>query len=105
MFPALQPSRPKYPSSQTPQRPDFQQTRSVSHAMSKPMSQIEAMPPNMSNPPQASPYNPATCHPVFFSASFHKPPFSIPLVPSSGFHPSATGYIFNSNKPTPPTKL
>ncbi|KEQ68783.1 hypothetical protein M436DRAFT_11136, partial [Aureobasidium namibiae CBS 147.97] len=61
---------------------------------SKPASQIEAMPPNMSSGQSQPPsYNPATCHPVFFSASFHKPPFSIPLVPSSGFHPSATGYV------------
>lgn len=125
MFPALQPSRPKvsrrialleipprnqldspqYPPSQTTQRPSFQQTRPVSNDTSKPMSQIEAMPPNTSDPPQAVSYNPATRHPVFFSASFHKPPFSLPLVPSSGFHPSATGYVFNSNKSTPPTKL
>ncbi|KEQ85346.1 hypothetical protein M438DRAFT_316815 [Aureobasidium pullulans EXF-150] len=95
----------QYPPSQAPSRPNFQQTRSVSHDVSKPQSQIEAMPPQMSPASQPQSYNPATCHPVFFSTSYHKPPFSLPLVPSSGFHPSATGYVFNSNKSTPLTKL
>ncbi|GAB7346810.1 hypothetical protein MBLNU459_g1908t1 [Dothideomycetes sp. NU459] len=122
MFPALQPSRPKYPPAGTAQQPSLRQTRSASQqaepndrpahpSSNRPQSQIEAMPPY--GPAQAPaqlpppPFNSATRHPVFFTDGLRKPPFPLPLFPAGGFHPVATGYVFDpkSFHPSSSTKL
>jgi len=59
---------------------------------------MEAMPPNVG--PASSPtldrsmYSAAIRHPVFFTTGYIKPPFRLPVMPSSGFNPAATGYVF-----------
>lgn len=60
------------------------------------------MPPNrtheMPHPPlqqQALPlYNPAVIHPVFFSDSWHKPPFPLPF--NTAWNPVTAGYAFSN---------
>ncbi|KAK5695071.1 hypothetical protein LTR17_024656 [Elasticomyces elasticus] len=104
MLTSLQPSRPKV---QPPHRPDplFQQQIRTSHTQAEdkvPRNQIEAMPPNTSSPgtaagPALTLYNPALVHPVFFSESWRKPPFPLPI--NASFNPVAAGYVFGNGRP------
>ncbi|KAK4986917.1 hypothetical protein LTR50_004959 [Elasticomyces elasticus] len=119
MFPALQPSRPKYPPQQQQQQqpsphPSHQQIRTVSqHSyeppapppnQTSPNPQPEAMPPHPtspSHPPTGPPipaHNPATRHPVFFTEHLRKSPFPLPFDACRGFSPVAAGYIFDARR-------
>ncbi|KAF2772896.1 hypothetical protein EJ03DRAFT_173003 [Teratosphaeria nubilosa] len=104
MLPASQPHRPKLQGHQQPSPLYQQQTRTLHSAsspqLSRPTSQIEAMPPfttpiERTNHPLPM-YNPALVHPVFFTDAWRKPPFPMPL--SAGISPVAAGYVFGSAK-------
>ncbi|KAF2429018.1 hypothetical protein EJ08DRAFT_698811 [Tothia fuscella] len=113
MFSSLQPHRPTI---QPPNpHPTHQQSRQfhptqplqppnlqLQSLQRPPKSQIEAMPPSFSppathfTPPQSTirpQWDPATCHPVFFTQSLRKPPF--PFTDSGGgmVNPVAFGYV------------
>lgn len=94
-----------------PQNPLYQQqiravitpASSERASESSPKCQIEAMPPNEKYTPaavaakQQAPqhvYNAAFVHPVFFTSSWRKPPFPLPINP--GLSPAATGYVFGN---------
>ncbi|TID25602.1 hypothetical protein E6O75_ATG03465 [Venturia nashicola] len=124
MYSSLQPHRPQLqPKAPNNQNPLHQQTRShsthpINQAPHPPRSQIEAMPPfaqtllhpsaipRLSHPSfhnsatlqqflQSTPvYDPAKCHPVFFTQSLRRPPFSFADSAGSGAnHPVAFGYV------------
>ncbi|CAN9219212.1 unnamed protein product [Alternaria alternata] len=119
MFPSLQPSRPKphqqpatlsfahqqrraaHPPSQASQQPTTQPSNPFTN-VSKPRSQIEAMPPF--GPPQTPAtfftpvYDSAIRHPVFFTQNLKKPPFPIPQAASQGWSPVASGYVMEQRR-------
>lgn len=74
----------------------------------RPRSQVEAMPPF--GPPHTPAtfftpvYDSAVRHPVFFTQTLKKPPFSIPLAASQGYNPVASGYIVEQRRAEQPGK-
>lgn len=75
-----------------------------SSAQTRPKNQIEAMPPMFAplptplTPPRSPVYDPLTCHPVFFTQSLRKPPFTVPDTGGGWLNPVATGYIVEQKK-------
>ncbi|CAO2654891.1 Nn.00g116240.m01.CDS01 [Neocucurbitaria sp. VM-36] len=119
MLPGLQPSRPKPP--QQPALPTYahEQRRIVHEAsrpastanpqppnttisLSRPRSQVEAMPPFGPAQTPATFFTPlydsAIRHPVFFTQNLKKPPFPIPQNTSQGWNPVASGYIMEQKR-------
>ena len=69
------------------------------------MSRIDAMSPTATAVPPSmlivSIYNPAICHPVFFTNNVRKSPFPVqPDSATSGTSPVAQGYIWSSKAPS-----
>jgi hypothetical protein len=79
-----------------PPTPLFQQQIRISSSQATPRSQIEAMPPMLLQQPPFVAYpafDPAKCHPVFFTPALRKPPFPLFGPGHSMVNPVAFGYV------------
>ncbi|KIW01976.1 uncharacterized protein PV09_06811 [Verruconis gallopava] len=102
MIQALQPHRPQVvqnprpisnPLSATQRRHTGNITPPPTSHDHKPKSQIEAMPPALTLRTAFQPFDPAKCHPVFFTPALRKPPFPMIGFNNGLVNPVAFGYI------------
>lgn len=77
-------------------------TSAVPGTQNAPRNQIEAMPPAMTRSTAsiaagAQAFSSASMHPVFFTSTLRKPPFSLPGNPNpASYNPVALGYLAES---------